>query len=67
MLEHQKMVIKGVSEIKNLFKKEIIKSLAWLNRDDQSQLLKWLMQNFMQQHPDIINELVRPNYIAISK
>ena len=58
MLEHQKMVLKGVFDNKYLFKKELIKSMSWLNKNDQILLKMWIYKNFRDQHPDIINDVL---------
>ena len=62
MLEHQKIVLKGVSNDKKLFRKELIKSLAWLNAYELTQLRLWLRENFYQKHSDIIKEVLYPEY-----
>ena len=66
MLEHQKIVLKGVSNDKRLFKKELIKSLAWLNAHELTQLRLWLRENFYKQHSDIIREVLYPEYQVAS-
>ena len=46
MLEHQKWVIKNLSGDKELFKKELYKSLAWLGKEEIEELLEWLKSNY---------------------
>jgi hypothetical protein len=58
MLELQKKVLNGVSNDKGLFKKELIKSIAWLNTFELKELKKWLMNNFYHIHKDVINEVL---------
>ncbi len=60
MLEHQKIVLKGVGSNKGLFRKELIKSMTWLNDYEQVQLRNWVMENYSQQHADIIQEVLYP-------
>lgn len=60
MLEHQKSVLKGVSNDKYLFKKELIKSMAWLNLQDQIELRKWVKDNFLNLHPEIVKDVLYP-------
>ena len=62
MLEHQMTVLKGVSHDKTLFKKELMKSLAWLNAQDQTQLWRWVNENYQHVHPEIIRELLYSSY-----
>jgi hypothetical protein len=46
MLEHQKWVIKNLSGDKELFKKELYKSLAWLEKEEIEELVEWLKSNY---------------------
>lgn len=62
MLEHQKKVLKGVSKDKYLFKKELLKSMAWLNAHEQTQLRKWVWENYNHVHSEIIKDVLYPKY-----
>lgn len=62
MLESCKIVLNGVRDDKQLFKKELIKSLAWLNTNEQKQLSRWVKENFYNQHADVINEILLTKY-----
>ncbi len=62
MLEHCKIVLNGVKDEKNLFRKELIKSLAWLNEEEQRQLGQWVRKNFHEQHAEIIDEILFTKY-----
>ena len=57
MLEHQKIVLKNVSADKKLFKKELIKSLRWLDPVEIALLSDWVNQEFSDKHSDIISEI----------
>ncbi len=57
MLEHQKIVLKNVSTDKELFRKELLKSLKWLSPVEIALLSEWVYQEFSDKHPDIISEL----------
>ena len=46
MLEHQKYVIQNVSDDGELFKKELYKSLAWLEKEEVEELVEWLKSNY---------------------
>ncbi len=46
MLEHSKLVLKAVAQYPVLFKKELQKSLAWLNNDDKKALLFWVKKEY---------------------
>ena len=54
MLEHQKIVLQAVADNEQLFRKELKKSLTWLNNEEISQLEKWLIENFSQSHAKTI-------------
>jgi len=48
MLEHQKKVIKNVSDNDETFNKEIAKSRKWLTNNDFEKLQKWLKSTFQK-------------------
>lgn len=54
MLEHQKMILRAVSDNEELFKKEVIKALTWLKPREKSIFRKWLRKNYLQQYPDLV-------------
>lgn len=62
MLEHQKIVLQGVSDNKELFKKELYKSLKWLSSEEKTELKKWLEENCKQIHAETIEEAFDSNY-----
>ena len=55
MFELQKMVLENVSEDRNLFKKEIMKSFQWLESYEIDQLYKWLIANYGETHKEEIS------------
>lgn len=58
MLEHQMAVLMAVSNEKILFRKELIKSLTWLDQGELAQLRSWVQANFNTQYPDIIEDVL---------
>lgn len=56
MLEHQKLVLKNVSNNPELFQKELNKSLAWLDSYEVFKLHKWVRDNYWTTHKDIIRD-----------
>lgn len=46
MLEHQKWIIRNLSGDNELFKKELYKSLAWLEKEEIEELVEWLNSNY---------------------
>lgn len=64
MLELQKLVLNNLSDQNDLFKKELYKSIAWLNQHELTELRKWLRQEYWNTHKDIIKEVFYPNPTA---
>jgi hypothetical protein len=62
MLEHQKLILEKVSNDRELFRKELLKSLKWLKSYEIYKLHAWLRQRFYMTHYDIIKDVFR--YIA---
>ncbi len=62
MLENCKMVLNGVHENKNLFRKELIKYMAWLNAEEQFKLSIWVRKKFYNEHADVIDEILNTKY-----
>ena len=58
MLEHQIIVLRGVGHDKYLFRKELLKSMTWLNAEDQGNLLRWVSENYQFHHPEILKEAI---------
>lgn len=58
MLEHQIIVLRGVSHDKYLFRKELLKSMSWLNAEDQSSLIRWIGENYQSRYPEILKEVI---------
>ena len=56
MLEHQMTVLNAVSGNRELFRKELIKSLGWLDTEESNQFNKWLKENYWNEYSDIIKE-----------
>ncbi len=50
MLEVQKKVIENLCHDKELFKKEIKKSMKWLNKKETELLRQWLYARFWETH-----------------
>ncbi|MFW5700805.1 MAG: hypothetical protein ACOCWM_03860 [Cyclobacteriaceae bacterium] len=64
MLEHQKIVLRNVADNMELFKKELIKSLAWLNAHEITQLRRWLKENYRTTHKGILDEVFFMSRVA---
>jgi hypothetical protein len=55
MLEHQKWVIQNVAGDTELFKKELYKSLAWMEKDEIEEFVEWLKSNYWNTNGNEIN------------
>lgn len=56
MLEHQMKVLSSLSDNKELFIKELNKSMHWLNLNDKERLLEWIKQNYSRLYPNLENQ-----------
>ncbi|MFC2089596.1 hypothetical protein ACFLT1_02375 [Bacteroidota bacterium] len=56
MFEHLKIVLNGVSDSERLFKKELEKSLNWLNPSEQSIFKDWVKNRYYEKYPEIIEK-----------
>ena len=57
MLELQKYVLQHVYNDIKLFKKELIKSILWLDDNDLEKLKEWVWSEFGRTHADTIREV----------
>ena len=57
MLEHQKIVILNISKNKQLFSKELLKSMRWLDAYELFELEQWAICNFGESHQKEISEV----------
>ena len=54
MLEFCKSVLEKVSFDQMLFKKELMKSIQWINTTDAKSLREWCIEMYGNKHSDII-------------
>lgn len=59
MLKYTKTVLQKVSFNKDLFKKELQKSLRWLRKDEVRVLQTWCVLTFGSIYMDVINEVFK--------
>ena len=57
MLELTKVVLRKVSFDKKLFKKELIKALRWLKKEEIVALKTWCIVTFAGIHDELISEV----------
>ncbi|MFW5804765.1 MAG: hypothetical protein ACOCWG_06000 [bacterium] len=67
LLEHQQLVISNLRDNEEYFKKEIFKSLKWLDDNEAFQLYIWLNENFFDSHGEIISEVFEKMSLAQKK
>jgi hypothetical protein len=59
MLKYTEIVLLKVSFNRDLFKKELMKALNWLKKDEIRILKTWCIINFGAIYLDVINEVFR--------
>lgn len=59
MFDHQKIILEKVRGNKDLFSKELKKSLKWLSPDEISKLYFWLKSNFWDSHKNEIETVFK--------
>lgn len=57
ILEHQKIVLSGVEDHSQLFRKELLKTISWLDDKEQDSLEKWVRKNYYHIHSETIDEV----------
>lgn len=60
MLEFCKKVLTNVSFDRFLFKKELLKAIRWVNKEELGSLKDWCMGKFGYKYEDIINSSFHP-------
>ena len=59
MLKYTKTILQKVSFDKDLFKRELKKSIKWLKRDEVIALQTWCAINFGAVYNDVISEVFK--------
>jgi glutamyl-tRNA reductase len=62
MLEHQKRIIQNVADDKEIFEKELYKSLVWLENEEIEELVKWLENNYGDSNDEEIKIVLQKVY-----
>jgi len=57
MLEHQKLILENVKFDKDLFEKELSKSIKWLSNKEIFELHQWCKNEFGEEFPEIIQKV----------
>ncbi len=56
MLEYAKIILPKVSFSEELFRKELVKCIGWVEPDKLKELSDWCFKTFGDLYPDILNE-----------
>lgn len=54
MMEYAKVILPVVSDWKELFRKELIKCLNWLDTEEDTEFYRWCNEMFSDDYPEII-------------
>jgi hypothetical protein len=57
MLEHQKILLTNSVHDREMFRKELVKSLKWLDRLERQKLYLWLKEQCWQHFSEIIESV----------
>ncbi len=56
MLEYARVILPKVSFSRELFRKELMKCIGWVENSELMKLKEWCFENFRDQYPDILTE-----------
>lgn len=59
MLEHQKILLMNSVHDFNMFRKELVKSLNWLDQFERQKLYLWLRDKYWNTHSDLIETVFK--------
>lgn len=57
MLEYAKTILPRVSFSNDLFRKELLKCIGWIEPDEIDDLKRWAYDSFNEQFPEILDEV----------
>jgi len=62
MIEYAKVILPKISFSRDLFRKELIKCVNWVeNPNELDELIKWCTENFGEMYPEILDEVFSTN------
>ncbi len=56
MIEYAKVILPKVSFSEELFQKELLKCINWVNQGEIEDLREWCFANFGELHPEILEK-----------
>lgn len=57
MIEYAKKVLPVVCAWKDLFRKELVKCMDWVEPEKREELFNWCYQEYAGLHPDVLEEV----------
>jgi len=57
MFEYATVILPKVSFSKELFQKELVKCINWVEAPDLEKLKKWCHENFGEMYPDVLSHV----------
>ena len=57
MIEYAKQILPKVCNWKDLFRKELIKSIEWAEPANRDEIYEWCFQNYYHLHEDVLDEV----------
>ena len=62
MIEYAKVILPKISFSRDLFRKELIKCVNWVEGPAElDELIKWCNENFGEMYPEILDEVFSTN------
>jgi hypothetical protein len=57
MIEYAKVILPKVIFSRDLFRKELLKCIGWVDKEEVGELHNWCLENFNKIYPDILSEV----------
>jgi hypothetical protein len=57
MIEYAKEILPKVSSWKELFRKELIKCVAWAGPENRDEIYNWCCRHYADSHSDVLEEV----------
>ena len=61
MIEYAKVILPKVSYSRDLFRKELMKCVNWMEPNELDELIKWCNENFKEMYPKVLDEVFSHN------
>lgn len=57
MLDHQKVLIANLSANPDFVRKEVFKTLRWIDNHEVGEFVQWLLDNYYPLYPELFTDL----------